>query len=98
MKLSILEAKEYLHQTLNDNLDLLIANKPQKSVELVAFYGRSINQYKVWARLTQGEKVEILEIMTDENKSLYFDRAEDIFSFVRNELDLSVSVLFITYE
>ena len=98
MKLSVSQLREHLHQIINDNVNLVIANKPQKGVELIAVYGNSINQYKALFRVTQGAKIEILEVMADDKADLFFATADDVFSFVANEIELRVPVLFITYK
>ena len=98
MKLYVSQLRDYLRQIDNENLEAVKADKPPKNIDLMAAYCPKVKRYKVWIKVTNGAKVEILHVITARFLERQFATADAIFSFVRKELERNISVQFLSYK
>ena len=98
MKLYVSQLRDYLRQIDSENLELVKADKQPKRINLLAAYNTEIKRYIVKIEVTDGEEIETLHVITARFLDRQFATADAIFSFVKNELGISVPVSFLNYK
>ena len=98
MKLYVSQLRDYLRQIDSENLEKVKADKPPKRITLQATYSNDVKRYKIWLEVADGKEIKTLHVITARFLERQFATADAIFSFVKNELGMSVPVSFLNYK